>query len=68
MTKAIFSFENDQELIELYNLEIARGRSFEANVLVLLMKKMGLSRNYFMEQELMKAEAEKTAQYYNLDL
>ena len=68
MTKAIFSFENDQELIELYNLEITRSRSFEANVLVLLMKKMGLSRNYFMEQELMKAESEKTAQFYNLDL
>ena len=68
MVKQIFGFEGDQELVELYNSEFARGRSFEALVLVLLMKRMGLSRKYFMEMSLTKAEAEKTAQYYILDL
>lgn len=68
MVKTIFGFEGDQELVELYNSEFRRGRSFEAHVLVLLMRRMGLSRKYSMEMNLTKAEAEKTAQFYVLDL
>lgn len=65
--KLTFSFESDQELVELYNGKAEKkvnGAAFETIVLCEMMKSMGIKRQYFLEKELMEVESEKTLQFY----
>jgi hypothetical protein len=43
------------------------GAAFETIVLCKMMESMGISRQYFLEKELMEAESEKTLQYFVVD-
>jgi len=54
-------------LVELYNAKFGNLGQFESQVLIELMKRMGMNRNYFLEQELKQAEFEKVMPFYELD-
>jgi hypothetical protein len=51
-------------LVELYNSKLITkgngGAAFETIVLCKMMESMGISRQFFLEKELMEAESEKT--------
>ena len=74
MVKKVFGFENDHELLSLYNGDQFEGhktrgsRWFESMVLIQIQESLGLSRKYFMEQLLMEAEPNKILRQYHIPL
>ena len=72
--KKVFGFENDHELLRLFNGDQLEGtalrgsRWFESMVLIQIQESLGLSRKYFMEQLLLEAEPNKTLRYHHIPL
>jgi hypothetical protein len=66
MMKSTFGFQNDQELINLFNsCDMKKGASFfESRYLIGLMKKLSFGKKYFLEKLIAKYEKDKTLQYY----
>lgn len=65
MLKSTFGFQNDQELVNLYNLNDSKKHGyFESKFLIYLMKKLSFGKKYFLEKHLAKYEKDKTLQYY----
>jgi hypothetical protein len=54
--KLTFGFDNDQELVELYNSKLNSQVAFESRILFTMMDSMGINRRFFLEKELMDAE------------
>lgn len=67
MLKSTFGFQNDQELVNLYNSCDSKKASqnfFEGKFLIYLMKKLSFGKKYFLEKAIAKYEKDKTLQYY----
>lgn len=46
--------------MELYNSRVTSKNAFESLILLKMMETLGISRHYFLEKELVDAEADKT--------
>jgi hypothetical protein len=64
MLKSTFGFQNDQELINLYNLSDKKQGFFESRFLTALMKRLSYGKRYFLEKLIAKFEKEKTLPFY----
>ncbi len=64
MVKSTFGFQNEQELINLYNSASSKTGFFESKLLINLMKRLSFGKKYFLEKLIAKNEKEKTLQYY----
>lgn len=65
--KKTFSFESDQEMVELYKSYLGNDHKsfFESKVLINVMKKLGMSKKYLMEDILTKRDPDRVLQYYS---
>lgn len=64
MVKSTFGFQNEQELINLYNSASSKTGFFESKLLINLMKRLSFGKKYFLEKLIAKHEKDKTLQYY----
>lgn len=68
--KSCFGFENDQEMIDLYKSHVHDESSqekffFESKVLIRVMKKLGMSKKYLLEDLLTKRDPERVLVSYS---
>lgn len=64
MIKDTFRFQSDQEMVELYKSYIGSSSSeknsfFESKVLIYVMKKLGMSKKYLLEDILTKRDHDR---------
>jgi hypothetical protein len=60
MVKSTFGFQNEQELINLYNSASSKTGFFESKLLINLMKRLSFGKKYFLEKLIAKHEKDKT--------
>jgi hypothetical protein len=60
MVKSTFGFQNEQELISLYNSASSKTGFFESKLLINLMKRLSFGKKYFLEKLIAKHEKDKT--------
>jgi len=65
--KQVFDFKSEQDLLAQYNGKIDGKNHFETNVLIQVMKTIGLGRKHLLEAKLMEKESEKTLQFYSIE-
>ena len=68
--KSCFGFENDDQMIELYKSHvhdesIQEKFFFESKVLIRVMKKLGMSKKYLLEDLLTKRDPERVLVSYS---
>ena len=65
--KKAFGFETEQEIIQQYYSKIHGDSCFESKILENIIKRLGIHRNYFLEERMLQKKPKKTLQYYNLE-
>lgn len=66
MIKSTFRFPGDQEMVDLYKSYLSNQKCFfESQVLICVMKKLGMSKKYLMEDILTKKDHDRVLIKYS---